>query len=112
MKVDADGTISRYKARLVAQGFSQRQGIDYSETFAPTMHIKTARVLLSLAARLNLEVRQYDVSTAFLHASLNETVYVKQPPGHEIEGKENWVFRLKKAMYGLKMLRRHTLTIS
>ena len=102
VKVDVDGNITRHKARLVAQGFSQKQGIDYNETFAPTMHIKTARLLLALAARDNIEVRQYDVSTAFLHASLREEVYVKQPPGHEVKGKETHVYKLRKAMYGLK----------
>jgi len=66
------------------------------------MHIKTARVLLKLAAMNKVEARQYDVSTAFLHASLEETVYVKQPPGHVVKGKEDWVYRLNKAMYGLK----------
>ena len=55
----------RYKARLVAQGFSQKEGIDYNETFAPTMHVKTARMLLAIAARDKVRVRQYDVSTAF-----------------------------------------------
>ena len=102
VKVDVDGCVLRHKARLVAQGFSQKQGIDYNETFAPTMHIKTARVLLSLAARSKLVVKQYDVSTAFLHASLREEVYVKQPPGHVVKGKEEYVYKLKKAMYGLK----------
>ena len=102
VKVNADGTISRFKARLVAQGFSQKEGIDFTDTFAPTMHIKTARVLLTLAARHGIEARLYDVSTAFLHASLKEDVYVKQPPGHEVAGKENHVYKLKKAMYGLK----------
>jgi hypothetical protein len=102
LKVDEDGKILRHKARLVAQGFSQKEGIDFKETFAPTMHIKTARVLLALAAKHKMSCRQYDVSTAFLHASLKEEVYVKQPPGHVIPGKENWVYRLNKAMYGLK----------
>jgi hypothetical protein len=102
VKSDENGVVDRFKARLVAQGFSQKEGIDYNETFAPTMHIKTARVLLALAASQKLEVRQYDVSTAFLHASLLETVYVKQPPGHIVKGKETYVYRLKKAMYGLK----------
>ena len=102
VKIDKLGNIVRYKARLVAQGFSQKEGIDFNETFAPTMHLKTARVLLALAARNNLEVRQYDVSTAFLHASLTEEVYVKQPPGHVVVGKEDWVLKLNKAMYGLK----------
>ena len=66
------------------------------------MHIKTNRVLLALAAKHKMSCRQYDVSTAFLHASLKEEVYVKQPPGHIVKGKEDHVFRLKKAMYGLK----------
>ena len=102
VKVNADGSIERFKARLVAQGFSQKEGIDFSETFAPTMHIKTARVLLTIAARSNIEARKYDVSTAFLHAALDKTVYVQQPKGHIVSGKEKWVYRLKKAMYGLK----------
>ena len=91
VKLDSSGAVQRYKARLVAQGFSQKKGIDYNETFAPTMHIKTMRILLALAARENLRAYQYDISTAFLHASLSEEVYVKQPPGHVVKGKENWV---------------------
>ena len=102
VKVDELGNVLRYKARLVAQGFAQKEGIDYNETFAPTMHIKSARMLLAIAARDKVRVRQYDVSTAFLHADLAETVYVKQPEGHVIPGKEKYVYRLKKAMYGLK----------
>lgn len=102
IKIDEDGKILRHKARLVAQGFSQKEGIDFTETFAPTMHIKTARVLLAIAAKHKMSCRQYDVSTAFLHASLKEEVYVKQPPGHRIPGKEGWVYRLNEAMYGLK----------
>ena len=102
VKVDGEGNIVRYKARLVAQGFKQKEGIDYNETFAPTMHIKTARLLLAIAARDNVIAYQYDVSTAFLHAALIETAYVSQPPGHIIKGKENYIYRLKKAMYGLK----------
>ena len=102
VKVDELGNVLRYKARLVAQGFSQREGIDYNETFAPTMHIKTARALLAIAARDGVRVRQYDVSTAFLHADLAETVYVRQPEGHVVPGKEDYVYRLRKAMYGLK----------
>jgi len=74
VKMDENGNVARYKARLVAQGFSQKEGIDYNETFAPTMHIKTARLLLAIAARDNVAARQYDVSTAFLHADLDETV--------------------------------------
>jgi len=102
VKVDEFGVVQRYKARLVAQGFSQKEGIDYNETFAPTMHVKTARMLLAIAARDKVRVRQYDVSTAFLHADLAETVYVRQPEGHVVKGNEKKVYRLKKAMYGLK----------
>ena len=102
IKLDKDGNINRYKARLVAQGYSQIEGVDYNDTFAPTMHIKTLRVLLTLAAKHKYNVKQYDVSTAFLHAKLEETVHVRQPPGHTIEGKEDYVYRLDKAMYGLK----------
>ena len=102
VKVDEFGAVQRYKARLVAQGFSQKEGIDYTETIAPTMHVKTARMLLAIAARDNVRVHQYDVSTAFLHADLAETVYVRQPEGHVVKGNEKKVYRLKKAMYGLK----------
>ena len=63
------------------------------------MHVKTARMLLAIAARDKVRVRQYDVSTAFLHADLAETVYVRQPEGHVVKGKEKKVYRLKKAMY-------------
>lgn len=102
IKMNLDGTINRYKARLVAQGYAQVEGIDYNDTFAPTMHIKSMRTLLCVAAHRQYDVRAWDVSTAFLHASLEEAVYVKQPPGHEVAGKENWVYKLNKAMYGLK----------
>jgi hypothetical protein len=103
VKLDAvTGKVVRYKARLVAKGYAQIEGIDYTETFAPTMHIKTARTLLKKAAKHNIKAEHYDVSTAFLHATLQEQVYVEQPEGHIVEGKETWVYELRKAMYGLK----------
>ena len=102
IKLGKKNRIVKHKARLVAQGYSQVEGVDYNDTFAPTMHIKTLRVLLALASKHKYDVQQYDVSTAFLHASLEEVVYVRQPPGHEVEGKEDWVYKLDKAMYGLK----------
>jgi hypothetical protein len=102
VKVNADGEVERYKARLVARGFGQKEGIDFNETFAPTMHIKTARTLFAIAAREGIEVRTYDVSTAFLHAPLSEDVYVRQPEGFVVKGKEDYVYKLRKAMYGLK----------
>ena len=92
VKSNNDGVVERYKARLVAQGFSQKEGIDYNETFAPTMHIKTARLLLHLAASQKLEVRQYDVSTAFLHASLLERKKIQA---------SKWSLQLADKTYGL-----------
>ena len=102
VKMDSDGNVVRYKARLVAQGFKQIKGIDYNDIFSPTMHIKTARALLAVAARDNVIAYQYDISTAFLHAGLNETIFVSQPPGHVEKGNDDYVYKLKKAMYGLK----------
>lgn len=101
-KLDINFEIKRYKARLVAQGYKQIQGVDFNETFAPTMQIKTLRLLLALSSAYGYDIRQYDVSNAFLHAYLGETVYVEQPEGFVVEGKEGWVYKLNKAMYGLK----------
>jgi hypothetical protein len=102
IKVDEHNNPTRYKARLVAKGYAQKEGIDYNETFAPTMNMSTSRMLVMLAATHNIKLTQYDVSTAFLHADLKEDVYVHQPEGHVVKGKEDHVYKLNKAMYGLK----------
>ncbi len=97
-------TIERYKARLVARGFQQRYGVDYDDVFAPTMNIKTMRILLAIAARDNVNVMQYDVSNAFLHASLDHDVYIEQPEGYDDPRypRDEYVFKINKAIYGLK----------
>lgn len=92
----------RYKARLVARGFSQIKGVNYNETFAPVIRHSTLRLLLALAVENNLKVDQMDVVTAFLNGDLKEKVYLKQPKGFEEKGKEGHVCLLKKAIYGLK----------
>ena len=99
-----NGAVVRYKARLVCRGFNQKEGEDYdpAQLYAPTMKTKTLRVLVALAAKYGWDMNQYDVSCAFLHADLNEVVYVEQPLEHVIAGKENHVYVLDKAMYGLK----------
>jgi hypothetical protein len=99
-----NGVVARYKARLVCRGFAQKEGEDYdpAELYAPTMKTKTLRALTALAAKNGWDMNQYDVSCAFLHADLEETVYVEQPPGHVIAGKEDYVYILDKAMYSLK----------
>lgn len=96
------GNKRRYKARLVARGFSQRRGIDYDDTFSPVVRHSSLRFLLALAVKSGLNVDQMDVKTAFLNGDLSETVYMKQPDGYEEKGKEDNVCLLKRAIYGLK----------
>ena len=92
-----------YKARFCAKGFTQRWGEDYDETFAPVAKYTSIRTLMALlAGRQNVEIHQMDVNTAFLCSDIDEVVYVEQPEGYEIAGKEDWVCLLNKALYGLK----------
>ena len=82
-KRDENGNIVRFKARLVAQGFSQKPGTDYSNngTFAPVMRFETLRTLLALGAVNNWKIRQFDIKGAYLHGTLHETIYMRQPEG-------------------------------
>ncbi|GJS53994.1 retrotransposon protein, putative, ty1-copia subclass [Tanacetum coccineum] len=91
----------RYKARLVARGYTHRACIDYNEVFSPMVRHTSIRVILSLTACEDYELEQLDVKTAFLHGILEETIYMRQPPGFE-EGTGNKVCLLKKSLYGLK----------
>jgi hypothetical protein len=91
----------RYKARLVAQGFSQRSGVDYDDTYAPVSGYTTLRSFLAVVAAQDLEMLQLDIKTAFLNGELEEVVYMRQPHGYSI-GPSNLVCRLHKAIYGLK----------
>ena len=102
LKHDEDGNIERYKARLVAQGFSQKEGIDYDETFSPVVRFESIRTVLALAAQFGLSLHQMDVKTAFLNGELKEEIYMKQPPGYAQKGKEALVCLLHKSLYGLK----------
>jgi len=104
-KYDKDGNVSRYKARLVAQGFAQREGVDYFDTFAPVLHYKSLRVILALVATLDYVLLQMDVPTAFLNAECKEDVYMKPPPGgldDEDGAGDDTVCKLIKAIYGIK----------
>ena len=101
-KQDAHGIVIRNKARLVAQGYSQVEGVDYGETFAPVARLESIRMLLAYASHHNFKLQQMDVKSAFLNGPINELVYVKQPPGFEDPKFPNHVYKLDKALYGLK----------
>ncbi|GJZ69144.1 ribonuclease H-like domain-containing protein [Tanacetum coccineum] len=101
-KYNADGSLNRYKARLVANGRSQQQGIDCDETFSPVVKPATIRTVLSLAVSRQWPIHQLDVKNAFLHGHLKETVYMHQPPGFTDSAHSDYVCLLQKSLYGLK----------
>ena len=84
------------------KGCNQKKGVDFEEIFSPVVKMPSIRVVLSLAASLDLEIEQLDMKTTFLHGDLEEEIYMQQPKGFEESGKEHLVFRLKKSLYGLK----------
>lgn len=99
-KLNSDNTV-RYRARLVAKGFTQRPGIDFDETFSPVLRHSTLRLMFALAVKLNLEMCHLDVNTAFLNGVLSEVIYMQKPVGLECNN-DNAVLKLKRAIYGLK----------
>jgi hypothetical protein len=95
--------VVRNKAHLVAQGFCQKEGIDFEETFAPVARLEAIRVFLAFAASKGFKVFQMDIKSVFLNGFIEEEVYVKQPPGFENPKFPNRVYKLQKALYGLKL---------
>ena len=102
LKCRSDGSLDRYKARLVARGYTQTYGIDYHETFAPVAKMNTIRILISLAVNLDWPLYQYDIKNAFLYGNLKEEIYMKYPPRYEGIRNEGKVCNLRKALYELK----------
>lgn len=110
IKYNADGTVERYKGRLVAQGFTQQEGIDYLDTFSPVTKLTSVKLLLSLAAIKGYSLNQVDVSNVFLHGKLDEEIYMRLPQGYTpsdgVVLPPNAVCRFKKSIYGLKQASR------
>jgi hypothetical protein len=102
LKRDEASAIVKHKARLVARSFVQQEGIDFDDTFAPMARMESVRLLFSLATQEGWHVHHMDVKSAFLNGDLKEEVYVHQPPGFMIPGKEGKVLYLRKALYGLR----------
>jgi hypothetical protein len=105
-KQDQDEIVVSNKARLVAQGYTQVEGLDFGEIYAPVARLEAIRILLAYACVHNIKLYQIDVKSVLLNGYINELVYVKQPPSFEDEKKPNHVYKLKKALYGLKQAAR------
>ncbi|GJX88605.1 putative RNA-directed DNA polymerase [Tanacetum coccineum] len=105
-KPDPNENVERYKARLVAKGYTQKEGVDYKETFSPVSRKDSLRIVMALVAHFDLELHQMDVKTAFLNGDLHEDVYMAQPQGFKSKGQEHLVCKLKKSIYGLKQASR------
>ena len=98
----ANGTIDKYKVRLVIKGYKQKKCLNYFDTYSPVTRINSIRMVLAIAALRNLEVHQMDIKTAFFNGNLDEEIYMEQPEGFIAPGQEKKVCRLVKYLYGLK----------
>jgi hypothetical protein len=106
LKQNEVGEIIKHKARLVARGFVQQEGIDFDEVFSPVARMESMRLLLALVSQEGWQVHHMDVKSAFLNGDMKEEVYVRQPVGFIIAGQEGKVLRLRKALYGLRQASR------
>ena len=105
-KRDSKGNVERYKARLVAKGFTQKEGIDYKETFSPISSKDSFRTIMTLVAHYDLELHQMDVKTTFLKGDIEETIYMVQLENFVSGDLKSMVCKLNKFIYGLKQASR------
>jgi hypothetical protein len=102
LKHAADASVEKFKACFVVKGFSQKEGIDYDETFAQVARYTSIRVVISIAAEMAWKIHQIDVKMTFLNVIIEEEVYIEQLEGFEVHGMDSHVCRLRRAYYGLK----------
>jgi hypothetical protein len=100
-KLNAEGKVDNYKAQLVAKGYSQAEGIDFGEIFSLVSKLNYIRFILFVVVAFNFEVKKMDVKETFIHADLEEIIYMKQPEGFVVKGKKEMVHKLKNSLYGL-----------
>ena len=101
-----NGKVETFKIRLVAKEYTQKEGIDYKETFSPVVMLKSIRILLSIVVHYNYEIWKMDVKTAFLNDNLEEEIYMLQPEGFIAKNQKHMVCKLKMSIYGLKQASR------
>ena len=102
VKHATNGSVEKYKVHIVAKGFSEKEGIDYEESFAPVARYSSIQTIISLASEMGWRFHQMDVKTAFLNEVIEEEIFVEQPKERDVENRERHVFRLQRALYGLK----------
>ena len=101
-KYDAEGQMEQYKSQLVAEGFFQKQGVDYDEIFCLIVRFESVRTIIALPAKHDLKLHRLEITTAFLNGQFKEAIYMKQPEGFEIKVKDDLVCKVKRSIYGLK----------
>ena len=106
VKENSDGSINKYKARLVAKRFLQTPELDFNETFSPVVKAATIRIIPTMAVSNDWLLRQVDINNAFLNGDLTEAVYMPQPEGFEDKNRPSYICKLEKALYGLRQVPR------